>query len=94
MYLPVMIEISGSEDCIDVICAVKYSQSCFANCYFMWQLVVLFILQHTEDSKSTHVGYPVDVIRIIKGYKDVVITDAQRNLFFPFVLAQARKTKI
>jgi len=37
-----MIEISGSEDCIDVICAVKYSQSCFANCcIFMWQLAVL-----------------------------------------------------
>jgi len=42
VYLPVMIEISGSEDCIDVICAVKYSQSCFANCcIFMWQLAVL-----------------------------------------------------
>jgi hypothetical protein len=26
----------------DVICAVKYSQSCFANCcIFMWQLAVL-----------------------------------------------------
>ncbi|HAF17146.1 MAG TPA: hypothetical protein DCG84_02280 [Peptococcaceae bacterium] len=47
-----MIEISGSEDCIDVICAVKYSQSCFANCcIFMWQLaVLLFYNTHLKQS--------------------------------------------
>ncbi|MGI6124867.1 MAG: hypothetical protein ACOYIG_11930 [Acetivibrionales bacterium] len=59
MSLPVTIEISGSEGCIEVRCAVKYSQSFLASCCtFIWQLAVLLFYntqvrsEHAEVSSS------------------------------------------
>ena len=42
-----MINFSGSEGCIEVRCAVKYSQSFLASCCtFIWQLAALLLIDN------------------------------------------------
>lgn len=88
------IEISGSEGCIEVRCAVKYSQSFLASCCtFIWQLaVLLFYNTHSQyipgkgiftketktETSDRTIKLPLQAFEMLKEYKKVQKEDQLR----------------